>query len=67
MSGLILRCGGWGASYARKRGKPCFSSDYAVACQQLRVPCLCYMIPQENEEEMMRCLSLDYGQHYYDA
>lgn len=67
MSGLILRYGGWGSVVCSEEGKVLLNSDYAVACQQLRVPCLCYMIPQEDEEEMMRYLSLDYGQYFYDA
>jgi len=67
MSDLILRYGGWGSGVCSEEGKVLLNADYAVACQQLRVPCLCYMIPQEDEEEMMRYLSLDYGQYYYDA
>lgn len=67
MSGLIMRYGGWGSVVCDEKGRVLLNSDYAVACKQLRVPCLAYMIPREQEEEMMRYLSIDYGQYYYDA
>ena len=67
MSGLIMRYGGWGSVVCDEEGRVLLNSDYAVACKQLRVPCLVYMIPREQEEEMMRYLSIDYGQYYYDA
>ena len=67
MSGLIMRYGGWGSIVCAEDGRVLLNSDYAVACKQLRVPCLCYMIPNEQEEEMMRYLSIDYGVYFYDA
>ena len=67
MSGLIMRYGGWGSVVCDEEGRVLLNSDYAVACKQLRVPCLVYMIAREQEEEMMRYLSIDYGQYYYDA
>ena len=67
MSGLIMRYGSWGSVVCSEDGRVLLNSDYAVACKQLRVSCLCYMIPQEQEAEMLRYLSLDYGQYFYDA
>ena len=67
MSGLILRYGGWGSIVCAEDGRVLLNSDYAVACKQLRIPCLCYMIPAEDEAEMLRYLSIDYGVYYYDA
>jgi hypothetical protein len=61
MSGLIMRYGSWGSVVCSEDGRVLLNSDYAVACKQLRVSCLCYMIPQEQEAEMLRYLSLDYG------
>lgn len=67
MSGLILRYGGWGSVVCSEDGRVLLNSDYAVACQQLRTPVLAYMIPREDEEEMMRYLSVDYGVYCYDV
>lgn len=67
MSTLILRYGGWGSIVCSEDGRVLLNSDYAVACQQLRFHCLCYMIARQDEEEMVRYLSIDYGQYYYEA
>ena len=67
MSGLILRYGGWGSVVCSEDGRVLLNSDYAVACHQLRTPLLAYMIPREDEEEMMKYLSEDYGVYCYDA
>ena len=67
MSQLILRYGGWGSVVCDEGGRILLNSDYAVACKQLRVPVLAYMIPRADEEEMMRYLSVDYGVYCYDA
>lgn len=67
MSNLILRYGAWGSVVCSEDGRVLLNSDYAVACHQLRVPLLVYMIPQEDEAEMLRYLSEDYGEYCYDT
>lgn len=67
MSGLILRYGAWGSAVCSEDGRVLLNSDYAVACHQLRTPLLVYMIPREDEEEMMKYLSIEYGVYCYDV
>ncbi len=67
MSSLILRYGGWGSVVCAEDGRVLLNSDYAVACHQLHVDCMCYIMPDEDIEDMMRYLSIDYGQYYYET
>lgn len=67
MSRLIMRYGSWGSVVCSEEGRVLLNSDYAVACHQLRAPLLVYMIPHEDEAEMMRYLSEDYGEYCYDT
>lgn len=67
MSGLIRRYGAWGSVVCSEDGRIVLNSDYAVACCQLRTPILVYMIPREQEAEMLRYLSVEYGEYHYEA
>ncbi|MFI3244486.1 MAG: ParB N-terminal domain-containing protein, partial [Akkermansia sp.] len=67
MGDLITKYGEWGSIVCSEDGRVLLNSDYAVASHQNRCGMLCYMLPREQEEEMMRYLGYEYGQYFYDA
>ncbi len=67
MGDLITRYGEWGSIVCSEDGRILLNSDYAVACCQNRCQILCFMLPREQEEEMLRYLGYEYGQYFYDA
>ncbi len=67
MGDLITRYGEWGSIVCSEDGRVLLNSDYAVASHQNRCGMVCYMLPREQEEEMMKYLGYEYGQYFYDA
>lgn len=67
MAELIIKYGEWGSIVIAPDGRVLLNSDYAMASVQTRCGCICYMLPEEQEEEMQEYLGEEYGQYYYDA
>ena len=67
MGRLILRYGEWGSIVCDQNGKVILNSDYAVIAKELNVSVICYVIEASRSEELLRYLSVDYGQYHYDT
>lgn len=64
---LIIKYGEWGSIVATEDGKVILNSDYAVASKQLNKQMICYIIKNEDKEELIKYLSIDYGMYCYDS
>lgn len=64
---LIMRYGEWGSIVADQNGNVLLNSDYAVAAKQLKTDVICYVIENEKVEELLKYLSVEYGEYNYDS
>lgn len=67
MGRLIMKYGEWGSIVCNTRGDVLLNSDYAVASKQLKREVICYVIRDEDEQDMLELLGIEYGQYYYDS
>lgn len=64
---LIMRYGEWGSIVADQDGNVILNSDYAVAAKQLKTDVICYVIENEKRDDLLKYLSIEYGEYNYDS
>ena len=64
---LMLRYGPWGSVLVSPDGSIIENADYAVACKQMQLPPLCYLVPDTDRAPLLNYLSVEYGSYYYEA
>lgn len=64
---LIIRYGEWGSIVADQDGNVILNSDYAVSAKQLKTDVICYVIENEKRDELLKYLSIEYGEYNYDS
>lgn len=64
---LMRRYGAWGSAICDSAGRIINNSDYAIACAQMHLPLLCYMVPDSAKSELLRYLSYDFGVYFYNS
>lgn len=67
IASLMLRYGPWGSVLVSPDGSIIENADYAVACKQMQLPLLCYLVPDSDRDELLSYLSVEYGSYYYEA
>lgn len=63
---LIVKYGEWGSIVTDEDGNVLLNSDYALACLQLRKPCLTFTLSRVKAAAMMPYLIREYGEYNYE-
>lgn len=64
---LIARYGAWGSVVTNEQGDVIINSDYAVACKTYKEKVLIYKMPNDQVEEFLSYMGLDYGSYHYES
>ena len=63
---LLGRYGPWGSVICSEDGTVIANSEYALACQTLRIPLLIYVAADGEVPGILRALGVDYGEYNYE-
>lgn len=64
---LLVKYGIWGSVIINEQGNVIHNNDYAVACKELKLPCLVFKMSNEDSKEFIKYMKIDYGQYSYEA
>ena len=63
---LMSRYGEWGSIVTDEQGNVILNAEYAYCSKKLGYGVLVYAIPNEDVEEFLRCLGIEYGKYNFD-
>jgi len=63
---LLSRFGEWGSVVTDGNGNVILNSEYAYSAKRLGYGVLVYAISDENVDDFMRCISVEYGKYNFD-
>lgn len=64
---LLSRYAEWGSVVTDGNGNVILNAEYAYCAKKLGYGVLCYGIPNEDVEEFLKCMSVEYGKYNFDG
>ena len=66
MTKLLSRYGEWGSVVTDGDGNVILNAEYAYCAKKLGYSVLCYGIPNEDVNEFLECMGIEYGKYNFD-
>lgn len=63
---LMSRYGEWGSVVSDGNGNIILNAEYAYCAKKMGYGVLCYAIPNEDVEEFLTCMGVEYGKYNFD-
>lgn len=63
---LMSRYGEWGSAVTDGDGNVILNAEYAYCAKKLGYGVLCYAIPNEDVQEFLECMGIEYGKYNFD-